>query len=281
MLTIEAVISNLINDDTKRNAEGRKTKTRKQTGDNRRKLNKEVLGTILNNNEKAINTRTELSDEGTNGAGRGNNGTDKGTDRRETEAADERSEFRRQLHEEGGSSGASDGESTVNLGANIGEEFAGSSGALDVLSDGVDDCTNGNGERGQEASDEGSDGRAELDEEDLGVFAGDDDYTLGVGTEFFEEVTDAGGSGDHGAEGLTDAGEAKAVDESGNLGGKLDEEFLGVGAGDGEGLVDLWAEISDDFTGVRGVGWGGKDGSREEGEGSESELHLDEFVVSE
>lgn len=118
-----------------------------------------------------------------------------------------------------------------------------------------------------------------MDEEDLGVFAGDDDDTLGVGTEFFEEVTDAGGSGDHGAEGLTDADETKAVDESGNLWRELDEELLGVGAGDSEDVVDLWAEISDDFTGVRGVGWGGKDGSREEGKGSETELHFDEFVV--
>lgn len=148
-----------------------------------------------------------------------------------------------------------------------------------MVSDCVDDCTDGDGERGQKTSDEGSDRRAELDEEDLGVFAGDDDDTLSVGTEFLEEVTDAGGSGDDRAEGFADAGEAKAVDESGYLRGELDEELLGVGAGDGEGLVDLWAEISDDLTGVRGIGRGGEDRSREEGEGSESELHFDECIV--
>lgn len=273
------MISNLVNDHTKRNAESRETKTGKQTSDNRRKLDKEVLGTILDNNEKTINTRTELSDERTNGAGRGNDRTNKGADGRKTKTADESSKFRRQLHEEGGSSGASDGESTVNLGANVGEEFSRSSGALDVLSEGVDDCTDGDGERRQETCNEGSDGRAELDEEDLGVFAGDDDDTLSVGAEFLEELTDAGGSGDDRAEGFADAGEAKAVDESGNFGRELDKELLGVGAGDGEGLVDLWAEISDNLTGVRRVGWSREDGSREEGEGSEGELHFDECIV--
>jgi hypothetical protein len=113
-----------------------------------------------------------------------------------------------------------------------------------------------------------------LDEEDIGVFPGDDDDTLGVGTKLLEEVTNAGGSGDDRTKRLANAGEAKAVDESGNFRGELDEELLGVGAGDGEGLVNLWAEISDDFTGVRGVGRGGEDGSRKEGESSKSELHF-------
>jgi hypothetical protein len=150
------VISNLVNDLTERNAKGRKTKSRKQTSDNRRKLNEEIFGTVLDNNEKTINTRTELSDEGTNGAGRSNDGTNKGADGRKTKTTDESSEFRRKLNEKSGSSRASNGESTVNLGANVGEELAGSSSTLDVLSDGGYDFTDGDGERRQKAGNEGS-----------------------------------------------------------------------------------------------------------------------------
>lgn len=148
-----------------------------------------------------------------------------------------------------------------------------------MLADGVDDLTDGHGERRQKTSNERSDRRAELDEKDLGVFAGDHDDTLGVGAEFFEEVTDAGGSGNDRAERLANTGEAKAVDQSGNFRGELDEQLLGVGASDGEDLVDLWAKISHNLAGVGGVGRGGEDGSRKEGEGSKSELHFDKFVV--
>jgi hypothetical protein len=271
------VNSNLVNDLTERNTEGREAKTGKKTGNDRRKLDEKVLGTVLNNNEKTINTRTKLGEEVTNGAGRGNDGTNKGTDGGKTETTDESSEFRRKLNEKSGSSRASDGKSTVNLGANVGEKLAGSSGTLDVLSDGGDNFTDGDGERRKKAGDERSNRWAELDEEDLGVFAGDDHDTFGVGTQFLEQVTDAGGSGDDGAEGLANAGEAKAVDEKGDFRRELDEELLSVSAGDGEGLVDLWAEISDDFTGVGGIGRGGEDGSRKEGESSKSELHFEWF----
>lgn len=272
------VNSNLINDGTDGNADSREAETGKKASDDRRKLNEEILGAALNSDEKAIKTRSKSSDELTNGAGGGNNGTDKGTDGRETETADESSKFRGELDEESGGRRASNGKSAVNLGADVCEELASSGSTLDVLTNSGDDLTDGHAERRQKTGHEGSNGWAELDEKHVGVLASDDKETLSVRTQVLQEVTDAGSSSDDGAERSANAGQAKAVNKCSDFRRELNKELLGVSAGDSDGLVNLRAKIGDDLASVRRADWSGEDGGRKKGDSSsDGELHFEEY----
>lgn len=141
----------------------------------------------------------------------------------------------------------------------------------DVVGNGVNDGTNGGADGGEtEASDKGNDGGRQLDEEVLAVSAGDLEESLeGLG-DVLEEVTNGGGLSDDGANGGGNGGEAKTGDESGNLGGELDEELLGVGTGDGQGALDLGGNVLDDLTALEVLAEGGNNGTDGDTDGGET-----------
>lgn len=121
---------------------------------------------------------------------------------------------------------------------------------LQVLAKSGNDSANGDTDGGEtKAGDEGSDLGGELDEELLAIIAGDGEQALDGAGEVREEVTDVAGGLDDGADGATNGGQAETVNESGNLGGELDQELLSVGAGDGEDLADGGDEVLDDLAG--------------------------------
>lgn len=118
---------------------------------------------------------------------------------------------------------------------------------LQVLAEGGDDAADGDTDGGQtQTGDESSNLRGQLDEQGRAVLLGDGQEVLSGARDVLEEVTDAGSGLDDGTSGDTDGGETKAAEESSNGGGELDEELLGVAAGNGEGALDLGSEVTDD-----------------------------------
>lgn len=121
---------------------------------------------------------------------------------------------------------------------------------LQVLAEGGNDSTDGHTDGGQaKANDDGSDLGGELDEEHLAIVAGDGEQTLDGAREVRDEVANVASGLDDRANGATNGSQAKTVNESGNLGRELDQELLGVGAGDGEDLADGGDEVLDDLAG--------------------------------
>ena len=140
-----------------------------------------------------------------------------------------------------------------------------------VVGNGVDNSADGGANGGEtEAGDEGNDGGRELDEQVLAVSADDVEEGLeGLG-DVLEEVTDGGGLTDDGANGAGNGVETKAGDESGNLGGELDEELLGVGTGDGQGVLDLGGNVLNDLTALEVLAEGSNNGTDGGADGGET-----------
>lgn len=147
---------------------------------------------------------------------------------------------------------------------------------LQVLAESGNDSANGDTDGGEaKASDESSSLRGELDQELLAIVAGDGEETLDRAGEVRDEVTDVAGGLDDGADGATDGGQAETVNERGNGGGELDQELLGVGAGDGEDLADGGDEVLDDLARgsitLEGGTEGSNDGADGDADGGETE----------
>jgi hypothetical protein len=123
---------------------------------------------------------------------------------------------------------------------------------------GRDNLTKGDADtRETEASNEGGDRRAELDEETLSVGAGNFKDILNLRSQVSEESrlalqVLAKGAHDH-TNGDTNARETETRNENSNFGRKLDEEGTSVGANDSEESLDVRAEILDEVT-DRGCG---------------------------
>lgn len=282
-------VDNGANRDTKL----RQAEADQEAGNDVRQGNEEELGTVLDNDEQTVNVMADSLEELADSAGSSNNLTNNNTDGRETETADEGSEFWGELEEQLLGIKTDDGEGSVDDLSGIRKKLAGAV-ALEVFTERSNDLTDGDGEGREDTGDESSDGGSELDEKSTSVLADHDKETFCNRAQVLQQITDAGGSLDDLANGGTEAGETKAVDESGNLGRELDEQRLGIGPGDGQDLVDERTEVSDDLAGgcIRrdcdgcdacrrsdnsrrqsASSRGGNGRAREEAEGSEGELH--------
>jgi hypothetical protein len=236
---------------------------------------------VLDNDEETVNLGAKVSDEATNGAGRGHNGTNEGTDGGETKTADKSSEFRGELEEESGSLGAGNGQSTVDVLANVGQELAGTLGTLDVVSEGGDNLADRDGQSRKETANSGGNRGRELDEESASVLTSGDQEVIGLGADVLEKVTNVGGGFDDGAERSGSTEETEAGNELSDLRGELDEELLGVSANDGDSFLDLRAKVRDDLA---ALGRCGREGNSSAGEGegeSVGELHCELGIWSE
>lgn len=101
--------------------------------------------------------------------------------------------------------------------------------------DNGDDAANRNTKaRETEASKETSNGRSKLDEKGTAVLTEDSEETLNLGGDVSEQLADAAGGLDDGAEGNTEAREAESRDKSGNLRAELDHQHLQVLAEDSQ-----------------------------------------------
>lgn len=98
---------------------------------------------------------------------------------------------------------------------------------------------------GQEAADQTSNVRRELDQESTNTLASNGKKTLSLGTKAGEEVTNGAGGGNNAANGRTKAGDETA-DQAGDLRAQLDKQLLGVGADDGQDIVDLGSKVLDE-----------------------------------
>lgn len=278
-----------------RHTELRQANTDQKASNDVRQGNEEELGTMLDNDEQAVNVMADGLEELADSAGSSNNLTNNNTDGRETETADEGSEFGGELEEQFLGIKSDDGEGSVDDLSGIRKKLAGAV-ALEVFTERSNDLTDGDGEGREDTGDESSDGGRELDEKSTSVLADHDEETFRNGAQVLQQIPDAAGSLDDLANGGTEAGETKAVDESGNLGRELDEQRLGVGPGDRQDLVDERTKVRDDLAGGRirrdcdgGDAWsrsddgrrqsassgGGNGRAREEAEGSEGELHCE------
>jgi len=81
----------------------------------------------------------------------------------------------------------------------------------------------------------------------LAVSAGNLEEVLDGLGDVLKEVTNGGGLSDNGTGGDTDGGETEARDEGSNGGRELDEELLGVGTGNGQGVLGVGGNVLDDL----------------------------------
>lgn len=82
----------------------------------------------------------------------------------------------------------------------------------------------------------------------------------GVG-DVSDEVTDGGGLSDDAANGASEGGKTEAREETSNGGGELEEELLGVGTGNTEGLTDLRGNVGDNLTTLEVLAEGSNNGT--------------------
>jgi hypothetical protein len=200
-----------------------------------------------------LKTRTEGSQESTDAAGGGDNAADGDTNGREAETREESGDLRRELDQKKLSLGARDSQDAVDLLANVGKELA-STGTLDVATHSGHDGTDGNAERRQtKTSHERGDGGSELDQEERSILTNGNQEVADVRTEVCQEITEAAGRSNDGADWSTDRRETEGADEGGDLRRKLEQERLGVLASNGQDLLDRRTEVSHELTaGARG-----------------------------
>lgn len=142
---------------------------------------------------------------------------------------------------------------------------------LQVLSDGGEDGAERGGNGGEaETSDEGNDGGRQLDEEVLSVVADNVEEVLNGLGDVDEEVTDGRSLSDDGANGTGDGGQTEASNEGGYGGGELDEEVLGILAGDGKGSLDLRGKVLDNLATLEVLAESSNDGTDGDTDGRET-----------
>jgi hypothetical protein len=231
-------------------------------------LDEEVLAVLADDVEEVLDGLGDVLDEVTEGRGLSNDGANGAGDGGETEASDEGGNGGGELDEDLLGVLAGDDQGVLDLGGNVLDDLA----ALDVLAessnDGTDGDTNG---RETEAGNETGNRGGEFDEESTNVSADDGNKVVHDGAEAGDELTEAGGGGDDGAEGNTEGTETEAGDEGGHLGGELDEQDAGVRADNGQDVVELGAEVLDEVAAVEGGDAAGRghvsDGGEAAGQG--------------
>lgn len=186
----------------------------------------------------------------------------------ETEAGNKSGNFGAELDKETLGVGAGDLDDVLDLGTGVTGDVV--LLALEVLADGAEDRADGGADTGEaKAGDETSNGGRELDEEVFTTFTDSSQETLNIRAKAGDKVAEGAGAGDDGANGASEARETEGGEEAGNVGAELDQEALGVRAGDLEDLVDLRAEVFEELAGSTG-GTGGTGGLGGRGSGGSS-----------
>lgn len=248
------VLADDVEDTADRGSDGVKAQASNEASDRGSELDKESTDVLASDDEETFNGGAEVLDEVTDGGSVVDDLANGASKAGEAETAQETGNARGELDQELLAVLAGDGEDLINAGAEILDGLAGGVlVALDALAEGVDDFTDGLGERGEEAGDEALDFGRELDQESTGVLADDGEKVLDGLGEVLEEFADATGLLNDLADGNTDLGEAEAAQQLDDRGAELDEELLGVFAGDGEGGVDTGADVREQLAGVAAV----------------------------
>lgn len=104
----------------------------------------------------------------------------------------------------------------------------------------------------------------------LAVSGDDLEEVLNGAGDVLEEVTGGGGLSDDGANGASEGVETEAREKSSNGGGELEEELLGVGTGDGQGVLDLRGNVGDDLTTLEVLAEGSNNGTDGDTDGGET-----------
>ena len=202
-----------------------------------------MLAVVVDNVEELVNGLGDVLEEVTSGGSLLDDGANGTGDGAETEAGDESSDLRGELEEELLGVGTGDGQGALDGGGNVVDDFT----TLEVRANGGNNCTEGNTNTGEtEAGNESSNGGGELNQEGTDISTNNGDEAVNGLAEGSDETTEAGGRGDNGTEGNTEAREAKAGDEGSDLGGELNEQGADIRTGDGQDVVELGSEVLDD-----------------------------------
>lgn len=172
----------------------------------------------------------------------GDHGTDRSAQSRETETREKTSDVGSELDEQVRAVVSDNGQEMLNGLAEVLQEITNAASGLDNLTDGGTDT--GETKVGEKLGD----GRAELDEQALGVGASDLQNILNLRGGVLDNAISGAldvlaESGNDGTNGDAETGEAKAGEEASDLRRELDEESTGILGDNGQEALDLGAEV--------------------------------------
>lgn len=239
-------------------------------------MNKDILGAertteMLANCRKMLFDLTysslELVAEG------GNNGTDRSTDTSEAETGNGGSNIRRKVDKEGLAISTDNGEKLLDGGTDVVDKLAGLAGVVNNLAERHTNAWK------VEATDESSNGRAQLNEETLSIVALNLNDIPDLGDDVSKDLVTlqvVASGNKNSTNGNADTGKTETRKKTSDNRGELDEQVITALTNNGQQTVNLGAEAGNKLTNGAGAGDDGTDSSskRRETEGRKKTRNL-------